>query len=179
MPAPLTHKPAKSKRARIYGVMRLDNERLHTHAWQVRITRRRRTFSMHFTDGVHGGKGAALKAAIDYRDKILQDHAPLSRLEVVQVRRKDNRSGVPGVCRAAQPRSRKGKPHLEWFWVAGWTPRPGGAYKRAYFSVKEYGEKGAFKRAVAARRRGLAEMEPGAHIIHPGQVQRRGRGRTG
>ena len=178
-PARRTRKPAKPHRARIYGLTRIDHGRSRTHAWHVTITRQRRTFSRYFSDGVCGGKRAALKAALRYRDEVIAQHAPLSRRDYANVKRRNNRSGVPGVCKSAKPRSRFGKRVLEWFWIGYWTPEPGGAYWRKSFSAKKYGEKGAVRLAVAARRQGLAEMEPGAHIIHPAQAQQRGRGKAG
>ena len=159
-----TTKARKLKRPRIYGVSRIDHERSHTHAWRVTLTRDRCRFTRPFSDGVHGGKRAALKAALIYRDEILKQHAPLSRQAYVQIKRRNNRSGVPGVCRSAKPRNRFGKRYLEWFWVASWTPQAGGAHKHKSFSIKSYGAQGAFRRAVAARRKGVAAMDSGPHI---------------
>ena len=171
MPARRTRKSAKPDRARIYGLTRIDHENSRTHSWHVTLTRKGCTFTRHFSDAVHGGERSARKAAIAFRDRIIKEYAPITRVEYAQIKRKNNRSGVPGVCKSAKPRSRKGKRVLEWFWIATWTPEPGGVYRRLSFSVKKHGAKGAVRRAVAARRKGLAGMRAGARFNHAGQAQ--------
>jgi len=159
----------------IYGITRKDIKATRTHAWVVTLARNRQVFKKYFSDGVYGGKRggkrAALTAATRYRDEVIAKHAPLSRRDYANVKRRNNRSGVPGVCRSAKPRRHFGKHYREWFWIAYWTPEPGGACQRKSFSVKKYGAKEAFRRAVEARKRGLAQMQAGPHLNHPAQAR--------
>jgi hypothetical protein len=155
----------------IYGITRKDIKATRTHAWVVTLSRNRHVFKKYFSDGVYDGKRAALTAAMRYRDEVIAKHAPLSRRDYANVKRRNNRSGVPGVCKSAKPRRRFGKHYREWFWIAYWTPEPGGACQRKSFSVKEYGAKEAFRRAVEARKRGLAQMQAGPHLNHPAQAR--------
>lgn len=74
------------------NIVRIDIESSGTHGWQVRITRHRQRHTKFFSDSVHGGNEAALKAAIKYRDnKLAELPDPL-----------------PGALLAAQARSKSG-----------------------------------------------------------------------
>ncbi len=131
----------------IYGITRKDIKATRTYAWVVTLTRARRVYRKYFSDGA------------------------LSRRDYANVRRRNNRSGVPGVCKSPKPRRRFGKHYQEWFWIAYWTPEPGGACRHKSFSMKKYGAKEAFRRAVEARKRGLAQMQAGPHLNHPAQAR--------
>lgn len=141
----------------MYGIRRVDSDGSRTHAWVVTIARRRRKFVKCFTDGVYGGKRKALAAAIAYRDQIISRNPPMTLKEFCSVMKRNNRSGVSGVCRYASgdPR-RDGK--LRWYWIARWSPEPGKT-KQIKFSVNKYGEKDAFQRAVHARKKALAQLK--------------------
>jgi len=156
---------------KLYGITRKDIKATRTYAWVVTLTRARRVYRKYFSDGVYGGKRASLAAAKRYRDEVIAKHASLSRRDYANVRRRNNRSGVPGVCKSPKPRRRFGKHYREWFWIAYWTPAPGGACRHKSFSMKKYGAKEAFRRAVEARRRGLAQMQAGPHVNHPAQAR--------
>ncbi len=154
------------KRTPIYGITRVDNEVSRTHGWLVTIQRRSRIFRRQFSDGVHGGKARALVAAKAFRDAVVAQHPPLSRREHAEIRKKNNKSGVVGVCRYCASETRDRAPHeRRWFWVASWV-QPDGRAKRVKFSANKYGEEGAFKMAVKARRSAIRKMEgdfdPGA-----------------
>lgn len=163
MPIPLgiSHEAESSitycKEIIIYGIRRVDSDSSHTHAWVVTISRRRRKFVKHFTDGVYGGKRKALAAAIAYRDQVISRNPPMTLKEFCSVMKRNNRSGISGVCRYASGDPRQdGK--LRWYWVARWSPEPG-KNKQIKFSVNRYGEKGAFQRAVLARKKALAQLK--------------------
>jgi hypothetical protein len=177
MPARSRQQSTQPKRARIYGLRRIEAKRSHTRGWFVTLMRKGRTYSRHFSDQVYGGRGAALDAALRYRDQVIEEHPPMSRRAYAQIPRSDNRSGVRGVYRVAIPRPYKDRHYpTVWYWAALWSPQPG-VHKRKSFSVKKYGEVGAFRRALAARRKGLEEMGTAFHINHPGQAPRGGRSR--
>jgi len=150
----------------IYGITRVDNDVSRTHGWLVTIQRRSEIFRRQFSDGVHGGKLRALAAAKAFRDEVVAQNPPLTRREHAEIRKKNNKSGVVGVCRYCASETRDRPPaERRWFWVASWVP-PGERAKRVKFSVNKYGEEGAFKMAVKARRAALRQMEgdfnPGA-----------------
>ena len=145
------------KEAIIYGITRIDSDKSRTYAWVVNLSRRRRTFIKHFTDGVYGGKRKALAAAIAYRDHIITHYPPLTLKEFCSVIKRNNRSGIPGVGRYAGSEPRQDG-ELRWYWIARWSPEPGKT-KQIKFSVDKYGEEGAFQRAIRARKNGLAQLQ--------------------
>lgn len=156
----------------IYGVTRVDNENSRTHGWLVTIQRRGVIFRRQFSDGVLGGKARSLAAAKAYRDEIVVKYPPFSKREHAEILKKNNKSGVVGVCRyCASETSRKTNAEKRWFWVASWV-LPDGRAKRIKFSVKKYGEEGAFKMAVKARRGAVKEM---AGNFDPGAARRKKR----
>jgi len=141
------------------NIQRIDNESNRTHAWLVVVQRRGKIYSKMFSDGRHGGKRKALQAAVAYRDKLIQRHPPLSKKAFVSILKKNNRSGVPGVCRIESITPlRDGSESCRVYWVASWAI----SYKRnrqIKYSVDRYGEEGAFKRACATRRRMVRQLE--------------------
>lgn len=137
-------------------IYRIDHEASRTHSWFVTIQRRKRIVHRHFSDGVHGGKLKALAAAKAYRNQLMNDLRTLSRKEVCEIRKKNNRSGVSGVSRHEAPGRTPTSPrHI--FWLAQW-PIGNGKAKKRKFSVKRYGERGAYLRALKARRHALATL---------------------
>lgn len=156
----------------IYGVTRIDSEASRTHGWLVTIQRRGIIYRRQFSDGVLGGKTRSLAAAKAFRDEIVAKHPPLSRREHADIVKSNNKSGVTGVCRyCASETSLKPAAEKRWFWVASWV-LPDGRAKRIKFSVNKYGEEGAFKLAVKARRNALRQM---AGSFDPGATRRRKR----
>lgn len=153
-----------------YGVSRVDNEVSRTHGWLVTIQRRGIIYRKHFSDGTLGGRARAFAAARAFRDSIIARHPPLSRREYSNIVKKNNRSGVVGVCRYCASGTRELPPaKRRWFWVASW-PLPSGKRKRVKFAVNKYGEDGAFRRALKARRQAMREIEGN---FDPGAVRRR------
>lgn len=156
----------------IYGVTRVDNETSRTHGWLVTVQRRGVIFRRQFSDGVLGGKARSLAAAKAYRDEIVAKHPPLSRREHAEIVKKSNKSGVVGVCRyCASESGRRPNAEERWFWVASWV-LPDGRAKRVKFSVRKYGEEGAFKLAAKARREAVRQM---AGNFDPGATRRKKR----
>ena len=150
----------------VYGVSRVDNEASRTHGWLVTIQRRGVIHRKHFSDGVFGSKQKSFAAAKAYRDEIIEANPPFSLREYSNIVKKNNRSGVVGVCRYCASETRDMPDEKQrWFWVASW-PLPDGKRKRVKFSVKKYGEEGAFNMALQARKDALKELEgqfdPGA-----------------
>jgi hypothetical protein len=145
------------RQTKIYGIWRLDDDKFRTHCWVVRIQRRHRVWRRYFSDGSCGGKANALRAARAFRDELLHAHPPMTRAEYAAIRRKNNRSGFPGVCRHVAAVVRSGKPVERTYWIAFWMT-PDGKSVRRKLSVDRYGEKGAYRRAKAIREQGLAAL---------------------
>ncbi len=121
--------------------------------FSVRITRRGRTHSRFFADKSCGGRGAALRAALQHRDDMLLELEP-----PVRVRRffPHNRTGAVGVFLERRRISGRIYPR----YCAQW-PRPGSPRHvvRRYFAVKRMGKRRAFELACQARREGVAELQ--------------------
>jgi hypothetical protein len=152
----MTSRSASSKQRLLYGIHRIDSPRTRTHAWYVRIQRRKRVWKRSFSDKRHGGEPVALRLAIKYRDLILSRYPPLTLAQYVAVKRRNNSSGVAGVCKFIEAK-RIGKKSVErLMWLAFWTVNS--RRKSAKFSVNLYGEKNAFRLACEARRQGLLQL---------------------
>jgi hypothetical protein len=140
----------------MHGIRRIDHEPSRTHSWLVTLQRRKRIYHRHFSDGRYGGKRKALAAAQTYRATLIAELPALSRQERCSIRRKNNRSGISGVSRHELAGHTPRSPRRA-YWIAQW-PIGRQKAKMRKFSVKRYGEEGAFRRAVAARRRALAAL---------------------
>lgn len=153
----------------VYGISRVDNEANRTHGWLVTVQRRGVIHRKHFSDGVHGGRDGSFAAAQAFRDEVIARNPPFSMREYSNIVKKNNRSGVVGVCRycASETRDLPGEKQ-RWFWVASW-PLPDGRRKRVKFSIKKYGDEQAFRLALAARASALGGLD-GA--FDPGAVRR-------
>ncbi len=161
-----------SRTSSTYGISRVDNEVSRTHGWLVTIQRRGVIHRKHFSDGTHRGKLKAYSAAKVFRDEIIAKYPPFSMREYSNIVKKSNRSGVVGVCRYCASETRElPEAQQRWFWVASW-PLPTGKRKRVKFAVNKYGEDGAFKLALKARKEAMKHLE-GA--FDPGAVRRRPR----
>jgi hypothetical protein len=148
------------------GLYRVDDDRTGTHGFKVHLQRRRQRFTRLFIDGTHGSREQAHEAARVYRDGLLQAHPGLRRNEYASILRKNNTSGVPGVCKVEKDR----------YWVAFWPASPGKP-RTAKFSIAKYGEARAFELAVAARQRALEKLdEPFTRRLGKAQPSRRSAG---
>jgi hypothetical protein len=153
---PRSGKPIKRAVAtkRLYGIHRRDDPAKREWHWEVWLIRRGVRFRKRFPDLRRGGKAAALRAAIAYRDQVIRDHAPMSRAEYGSVVRRNNKSGIPGVCRIEQPRLR-GLAAV--YWVAFW-PADHGQKIQIKFSARKLGDAKARELAIEARRSAIALM---------------------
>lgn len=147
-----TKKPAARKPQ--YGIHRVDNAKNHTHAWIVTLQRRNKIWCRYFSDGKHGSKPKALAAAKAFRDSTLDANPPMSRAEYASIRRRNNKSGIVGVCRHVSTELHNGRKVKQPYWIAFW-PLEDRRVGRAKFAVSRHGEDKAFKLAVAARRKAL------------------------
>lgn len=138
-------------------IYRIDHDRSRTHSWFVTIQRRGRVYHRHFADGVYGGKRKALAAATVYRDSLITTLRPLTRREHCSIKKKNNRSGVSGVTRIDTVYTSRGRTRRRQYWLAQW-PIGGGKAQMKKFSIKLYGERGAFRMALKVRRQALRDF---------------------
>jgi len=120
--------------------------------------RRGHVFEKLFSDGPLGGKRKALAAARDYRDQLEEEYPHYSRKEIARIKSERNSSGTVGVRLSQEADARWPSQPVYLYWVAQWSPSPG-VRKTKRFSVNKYGADKAYKLALAARRKGVREME--------------------
>lgn len=142
----------------MYGISRIDDETHRTHAWRVSLRRRGKMLVKNFPDRKFKGKGKALQAAKAHRDALLQRYPPLSRVEFAKVKRRNNKSGVTGVCLVCcKYYLADGTEKRLWYWEASWPTSPG-QHINQRFSCAIHGKQRAFEMACQARRRGLRQV---------------------
>jgi len=135
-------------------ITRVDTDSNGTHAWRVTIQRRNEIVVRPFSDGVHGGKAKALKAAQAFRDEMLGEmHSPDFVVWRRNRKRVNNTSGVVGVGRYVSRHVHEGRVIERPSWQAFWTDESGRRVSRK-FSVAVHGEKQARLLAIECRRRG-------------------------
>jgi hypothetical protein len=145
------------RRSNPYGIYRVDHEASRTHSWLVTIQRRGRIYNRRFSDRVYGGKRNALQAAKAYRNRLASQLQPLTRQELCAIRKKNNRSGVSGIIRVDVQEKSRGRLYRRIYWDAQWPLGKGKACHKK-FSVKKYGERGAFLRALRVRNQALKTL---------------------
>ncbi|TWT49336.1 AP2 domain protein [Rubripirellula amarantea] len=139
------------------NIIRLDRETA-SGGFLVRITRKGKLTSQYFRDEDYGGKRKALAAAKEYRDKIEATKKGYSTKELAKRARANNTSGITGVRLVTEVDPRwPSEPEYK-YWVAQWSPSKG-VRKTKRFSVDKYGDKEAYRLAVKARNRGVANMD--------------------
>jgi hypothetical protein len=142
----------------MYAITRLKAAR-NAWSWAVQFSRRGKPHAKRFYDLKHGGSRKALAAAIAWRDQQLARTKILTQREFHQQRRSNNRSGVPGVHFLRSARHSRG------LWQAK-IKLPEGRKITKTFSVRKYGNQGAFARAVAARSEMLALVAERPYLYH-------------
>ncbi|MFN3985916.1 MAG: AP2/ERF family transcription factor [Rhodocyclaceae bacterium] len=126
--------------------------------WKVMIRRRGVLFERTFNARDFGGFDGARQAALALRDEIIRDNPLMSKREYCATLRSNNTSGVTGVHRV---RDRTGE-----HWKAC-VHVPDGRRKTRQFSIAKYGEDGARRLAIEARRKLLALVEGTVSSHHP------------
>lgn len=143
----------------MYAIAHLQAER-GTWYWAVHFRRRGKLYHKRFYEPKHGGSGKALAAAIAWRDQQLATAKVLTYREFHEQVRSNNRSGVAGVHFLKTERQRGG------FWQA-MLKLPRGKRISKTFSVRRFGYRGAFERAVAARAKMLDLVDDRPYLYHP------------
>lgn len=107
-----------------------------------------------------GGSKQAKAKAVAWRDEQLANLPALNLVEFHAQRRSNNLSGMPGVHFHKSPRQPLG------FWQAKIKVGDGKSTTKS-FSVRQYGEREAFRLAVAARIELLEKVESRLFLHHP------------
>lgn len=141
------------KNRKLSGISRVDSGA--THGWFVRAYRDGKVHSKFFSDLKNKSKSKALALALQHRDKLHSKLGPpASKLYRIHRRNKNNTSGVIGVCRTKRV-SPTGT--VREFFIVTWRPQANMARNMA-FSIHTLGEKEAFRRAVAFRKKQEKEI---------------------
>ncbi|MFB9240642.1 AP2 domain-containing protein [Massilia antarctica] len=141
------------------GIYRILHPVLGRYYQQVTLHRNGEQFDKRFFEADCGGEQQALRVAQAWRDRIIEQHPPMTLAKFCTIVRKNNTSGVPGVSRTIKRhRNQQGAVKERIYWVAR-TPMPGGTSPARSFSVKTFGEDEAKRLAVAARMADLSELE--------------------
>lgn len=120
-------------------------------SWRVMITRDGKPLcNKSFADKRYGDAQLALQAAIDYRDRVLARSPPARKRERNQMLRRNNTSGLAGVCRCIS----RGRD----YYIAQ-TLLPDGTRLRRAFAIAKHGEQAALALAAAERQKQLAQLE--------------------
>lgn len=142
-----------SKPATLRNIHRLDYRRDAERAWSVIIKRATLATPVNrrFSDQAYGGEAAALAAAQAWRDEMERQHPRLDRKARAARPTKASTSGVKGVIQQFTPRRlADGSTQVSTFWTAK-TPTGMVPERTRSFSIDKYGEREAFRMAVAAR----------------------------
>ncbi len=141
----------------MFNIRRVDHAASSTHCWRVTVQRRTRVYVRNFSDNHHGGAEKALQAAKAYRDALVTAHPPLSLPAYCAILKKNNRSGISGLTRVDRWELVRGRRHRRLYWEAQW-PVGSGRSQHKKFSIRKYGEQGAFQKALAARETALRAL---------------------
>ncbi|MBE7416710.1 MAG: hypothetical protein HS128_02995 [Ideonella sp.] len=155
----------------MYAISRLQADS-GTWYWAVHFTRAGILHYRRFYEPKYGGRLAARRAAIAWRDRRLAKVKALGIVEFADLHRSNNTSGVPGVTFSTPPRQPEG------IWQAR-LKLAGGKTATKSFSVRLHGERRAFELAVRARQQMLADAQDRPFVHHPvaravAAAQRRG-----
>lgn len=127
-------------------------EHHHFAGWRVCVMRRGVRHVRYVVDKDHGGRSGALAVARRIRRELIEDLPPEVRIKSIYAL---NRTGIVGVT-FSREKSRAGTGVSRY--SAVWPRVHGhGVHKRS-FSVTKWGKAEAFRRAVAAREEGLAQL---------------------
>ena len=126
--------------------------------WNVRFQRKGQVIQQFFSDSHYGGRRNALAAAKLVRDEIESSYRKYTVAELEQVPNRRNKSGHVGVRLHKQIDIRGEYEYHYWYWIAQWTDGRGRRRTRS-FSVQSLGHDEAFRRALAARKRGVRQAK--------------------
>lgn len=136
-----------------YGLNFLVNDEGKKVAILVKLRRQGSVYQKYFGYKSYGGAKATKVAAVTYRDEIMLKYPELTRYDYAEIKKSNNRSGIPGVCRTFHTVKGISYP----VWQAAWSPKPGKRRCKKFF-VSTHGERKAKTLAIEARREALAKI---------------------
>ena len=135
------------------GISRIDQEARKHYGWYVRVTFGGQKHAKFFSDAKHGGKLAALDAAVEHRNQIEREFGKPRTDRQVAPKTARNTSGVVGVRRRQRALAGDGPTReVREYYEVSWNPWPGKVCRKM-FSITELGERQAFLAACAFRRK--------------------------
>lgn len=141
---PRSKRPRGPRTVKHKNITRIDHPAKRTHGYFVRVQWQGQRRTKFFSDKKCGDRLSALADAIAWRDAMEKELGkPRTERQVVGKAR--NNTGIVGIRR----RKRGGQEVIEATWVID-----GKRQGRTSYSIARHGEKGALKKAIAARRKG-------------------------
>jgi len=130
---------------------RVDRPERRTHGYRATVLRANGRAFKFFSDGVHGGRAQAHRAAKLWISAMENSIPRLPRAKRMVYRRRNNRSGTSGVVRWPAD----GRKVQNAYWRAFWVCNPNENRKSQKFSIAAHGEHEAHTKAMTVRRRAL------------------------
>ncbi len=121
--------------------------------WLARYTREKVLFSKTFFDSAYGSAEASFDAAKQWHEEARRLLPPPNRREYVEIRKRNNTSGITGVHRA----KKKSKGYAYDVWIASWITADGKSRNRAFY-VSQHGEEKAKELAIQLRKEMVAQL---------------------
>ena len=142
----------------MYGISRIDSEVSRSHAWRVSLQRQGKMHVKNFPDKKYTSKRCALTLAKQFRDNILVTYPPTSRQQFCTTIRKNNKTGISGVCNYTKSYQLNDGSVKEYhYWAANWPDENHRSISQV-FSVNTYGNDIARRLAIRARVDGLSRV---------------------
>jgi hypothetical protein len=138
------------------SISRVDHAKKRAYGWLVRVAFHNQMHQKFFSDAAHGGRRAALKAAILWRNRTEKKLGKPRTERKIAMPTARNTSGVMGIRLTTKAMTRDGSKHGPVYEV-WWFPKPG-VIRKTSFSIYKYGRREAFRRALALRQAGEKEM---------------------
>ncbi len=134
------------------GLSRFDHDDKREHGYFVMLSRRGERFQKRFSDGVYGGRRAALKAARAWLQEVVDKHPTYTRQQYAGIVRRNNTSGHPGVSALKHADGKIAG------WAAHWLMPGSSQYQTRKFMASVHGLERAKELAIRAREQGLKEL---------------------
>lgn len=133
------------------SVSRIDQPEKHTHGWYVRVRYAKQEVAKFFPDKLHGGKKKALDQAVRFRDRTEKELGKPRTNRLVVGRSPRGRNKIIGVRRVVKAtRTVSGDLRKNAVYEVTWSPEPN-VVQRTSISIRKYGAKEAYRKAVALR----------------------------
>jgi hypothetical protein len=140
-----------AREAKHKSISRIDQPEKHTHGWYVRVRYAKHEVSKFFPDKLHGSKKKALEQAIRFRDRTERELGKPRTDRLVVGRSPRGRNKIIGVRRVVKTTTTvSGEIRKNAVYEVTWSPEPN-IVQRTSISIRKYGAKEAYRRAVALR----------------------------